>query len=394
MIAWERVRTLLVIGAGPAGCAAAVTARRTDPKLRVIVIDAARFPRQKPCGGALTGGALRELDRAGLRLQVPCAVATHARLRVDGKELRVALPRPAVVVRRVVFDADLVAQVRAAGADVVEGAPLIGLRDGIARTGAGEVAFDAVVCADGAGGPSRRLLGLPAGRRAPLREAVSAARMQEDLVFDLDAGVGGYAWRFPCVDGGAAAESFGIYSMSRDAALGPALERWATRERLLGEPSAWSIRLAERGGPVGTGPALLAGEAVGIDPLAGEGIRYALWSGRIAGGLLAGALRRGARLPPLSPQASPTRRGGWIHRWYMTRLAASRSGITLALLARLAPRVHGGDARWRRIASDQRVAEALAALVSGEAPARPILALAGRLWWHRRLLRTGRPDPR
>ncbi len=383
------MKTLLVIGAGPAGCAAAIAARRTDPHVRVIVIDAARFPREKPCGGALTGGALRELDRAGLRLQVPRAVATHARLRVDGKELRVALPQRAVVVRRVVFDADLVAQVRAAGADVVEGAPLVGLREGIALTGEGEISFDALVCADGAGGPSRRLLGLPAGRRAPLREAVSAGRVQEDLVFDLDAGIGGYAWRFPCVDGGAAAESFGIYSISRDPALGPALERWATRERLLGAPSAWSIRLAERDGPVGAGPALLAGEALGVDPLAGEGIRYALWSGRIAGQLLARALRRGARLPLPSSETPPSRRGGWIHRSYVARLAASRSGITLALLARLAPRVHGGDARWRRIASDQRVAEALAALVSGEAPARPILALAGSLWRHRRLLRSG-----
>jgi len=371
---------LLVAGAGPAGCAAALSARRAAAGARVLVVDAARFPRDKPCGGALTGGGLREMERAGLALRVPHATATHAVLRVEGRAARVALARPAAVVRRSVWDADLVAQVRAGGIEVVEGAPLRaidlagapGRAGGVAETGAGPVAFRALVCADGSGGPSRRLLGLPAGRRAPLREALLPRRGQEDLVFDLDAGVAGYAWRFPCVEGGSSVENTGIYSMVGDPRLAPAHSRWMEAEGLAGpHPGAvqpWSLRLFDPSGPVGAGPALLAGDALGADPLAGEGIRYALWSGRVAGSVAAGVLR----LPPaLAP-------GRWLAAAYRARLAASRSGATLRLLCLLAPRLHGGASRWRRIASDREVAEALGALVSGLHPAPAVLRLLGR----------------
>ncbi|GEJ57156.1 FAD-dependent monooxygenase [Anaeromyxobacter diazotrophicus] len=357
---------LLVVGAGPAGCAAAVAARRAAPGLDVRVVDAARFPREKPCGGALTGGAQRELALAGLELRVRHAVVTHALLRVEGLARRVELPRPAAVVRRIELDHDLVLQARAAGARVDEEAPLLALEPGLARTGAGPLRFRAAVAADGVGGPSRRALGLGPGRRAPLRETQLEAAGQGDLLFDLDAAGAGYAWRFPCFVEGRPAESCGVYALAGGAALTGALREFARREGVLpaapATPSA--LRLFEPGGPVGAGAALLAGDALGADPLAGEGLRYALWSGRIAGALAARALARGGA-PSL--------------RAYRARLAGSRSGLLLQLTARLAPRLYAGQGRWRRAAADPRVAEALAALVSGAAPAGPLLALTVRL---------------
>ncbi len=360
---------LLIAGAGPAGCAAAVAARRAAPKLRVVLVDSARFPRDKVCGGAITGGGLREMERAGLALRVPHAVARFVTLRVDGASLRAELPRPAAVVSRLDWDADLVAQARQAGAQVVEGAPLLALRQGVAETGAGPVRFAALVCADGVGGTSRRLLGLPSGRRAPLREALAEERGQEELIFDFDAGVRGYAWRFPCLCGARPVENAGVYSLAGPP--GDALERWTGREGIRTGPQlAWSLRLWERGGPVGAGPALLAGEALGADPLTGEGIRYALWSGRIAGDLAARAIRRGGAGP-----------GGPLRWAYRARLAASRSGVALSLFRSLGARLYGGDPRWRRLASDPKVMGALAELVSGAAPPRPLLALLLRYRW-------------
>jgi len=357
---------LLIAGAGPAGCAAAVAARRAVPDLHVVLVDSARFPRDKLCGGAITGGGLLEMERAGLALRIPHAVVRSVRLRLDGASVRVEMPRPAAVVRRLEWDADLLAQARQAGAVVIEEAPLQGLRGDVADTGAGPIAFGALVCADGVAGPSRRLLGLPPGRRAPLREALAAGRGQEDLVFDLDAGVEGYAWRFPCLVGARPVENAGIYSLGGASDLGGALAQWAEGERLrIGPPEAWSLRLWERGGPVGAGRALLAGDALGADRLTGEGIRYALWSGRIAGDLAARATRRGG---------GPT--AGGLLRWaYRARLAVSRSGVALSLFRSLAARLYGGGPRWRRLARDREVIEALAALVSGAAPPRPLLAL-------------------
>ncbi len=400
---------LLIAGAGPAGCAAAVAARSAAPSLRVTLLEAARFPREKLCGGAITGGGLREMDLAGLQLRVPHVAVRHAVLRGGGRMLRVSLPRPAAVVRRRELDADLAAQARAMGAEILEGAPLLSGRvlarpgaPGVVETGAGPICFRALICADGVGGPSRRLLGLPRGRRVPLREALVEPRRQQDLVFDLDAAISGYAWRFPCIEAGVEAENAGVYSLARTAAeeetprygtgaagdapshgtgaagdkppshgadrLTQALLRWAETEGLGPlAPQVYALRLFDPGGPVGIPGALLAGDALGADPLAGEGIRYAFWSGRVAGGLAAHALLRGALPSP---------------RVYRLRLAASRSGVTLALAARLAPRLHLGDPKWRRVATQRRVAEAVAALISGAHPLAPIAALAasyGRL---------------
>ena len=52
---------LLIVGAGPAGIAAAITATRAG--LHVIVIDKAQFPRDKCCGDGRTTLALRELEK-------------------------------------------------------------------------------------------------------------------------------------------------------------------------------------------------------------------------------------------------------------------------------------------------------------------------------------------
>jgi flavin-dependent dehydrogenase len=356
-----------VAGAGPAGCAAAVAARRAAAGLRVVVVDAARFPRDKPCAGALTGGALRELALAGLELRVARVTAAHAVLRVGGRALRVELSRPTAVVRRLELDHDLVRQARAAGVEVLEEAALTGLAPGAARTAQGPIRFRALVVADGVAGPGRRALGLPPGRRAPLREARVPAAPQPDLVFDLDAVAGGYAWRFPCEEAGRAAETCGAYALlgGGGSAVDAGLRRFAARERLApGAPVSWALRAYDPAGPFGAGGALLAGDALGADPLAAEGLRYALWSGRIAGALAAAAVARGAR-PSLAR--------------YRAALRASRSGFLLELCARLAPRLHGGSPRWRRAAGDRAVAEAVAALVSGEAPLRPLLAVALRL---------------
>ena len=69
----------LVVGAGPAGSATAIHLSRAGA--RVLLADKARFPRDKPCGGGLTGRALkqipvdpspvveRDVDRFELRLR-------------------------------------------------------------------------------------------------------------------------------------------------------------------------------------------------------------------------------------------------------------------------------------------------------------------------------------
>ena len=56
---------MVIAGAGPAGIATAVALGQRQPRLagRIVVLDRARFPRSKPCGGGLTGHA-RAADEA------------------------------------------------------------------------------------------------------------------------------------------------------------------------------------------------------------------------------------------------------------------------------------------------------------------------------------------
>ena len=105
---WVPSCEVLIVGAGPAGCAAAITGQRLG--LNVVVVDKATFPRDKCCGDGLTTLALRELEQLGVH-----PTATRSWMEVSdiflrsprGKEIQLHLPKTrgqyaAVVERRAV----------------------------------------------------------------------------------------------------------------------------------------------------------------------------------------------------------------------------------------------------------------------------------------------------
>ena len=85
---------ILIVGAGPSGTAAAITAVRQG--LKVVIIDKATFPRDKCCGDGLTTLALRELDK--LRFD-PSSVPSWTDIDAawlrspSGREVRLPMPR-------------------------------------------------------------------------------------------------------------------------------------------------------------------------------------------------------------------------------------------------------------------------------------------------------------
>ena len=101
---------VLIVGTGPAGCAAAITARRLG--LEVIALDRATFPRDKCCGDGRTTLALRELDSLGLTPSASSWLTVNdAYIRSpSGRELHLQLPRNrgqyAAIVKRVELDAE------------------------------------------------------------------------------------------------------------------------------------------------------------------------------------------------------------------------------------------------------------------------------------------------
>src|SRR3954452_22228345 len=102
-----------VVGGGPAGAAAALTLAR--PGRDVVLIDKARFPRDKCCGDGLTAGALRRLEALGLRPDTVASWQPVSDVNVRSPSGRVAtypLPRShgtyAAIAERLDLDAALV----------------------------------------------------------------------------------------------------------------------------------------------------------------------------------------------------------------------------------------------------------------------------------------------
>ncbi|SNT09285.1 geranylgeranyl reductase family [Streptosporangium subroseum] len=289
---------LAIIGGGPAGSAAALRAKQLRPDARVLLLDKADFPRDKACGDGIAAHCREELALLGL----PDLIADYRpvqRLTVvspGGVRVSATVARPNHVVPRTVFDARLVDAARARGVEVRRHRvrTLDAHDDHIVIDGT--VAARAVVAADGANSTVRRLIGIPA---TPEKHTAIAVRGYADLpaADDDDAqliamqedGWPAYAWSFPIGDG-TANVGFGMLLPRLHATGLPGREVLHGRlAELLPHLPARDLRAhhlpLSPGRPrPGVGRVMLVGDAAGlINPLTGEGIYYALVSGRLAG---------------------------------------------------------------------------------------------------------------
>ena len=285
-----------VVGAGPAGTAAALSALRTRPGARVLLLDRAEFPRDKSCGDGIAPQALDELARVGAAEVLADRVPVR-RLRITspgGLEVATTLARPDFVVPRTLFDARLVEAAVRRGA-VLDRRTVRRLevrRDGVVLDG--EVHARVVVGADGANGVVRRQSGAarqPDGAMAVAVRGYAAAPPgePEQRIVMTAQDWPAYAWSFASGDGRANV-GFGMLLPSlRAAPRGGREELHGRLAELL--PGVEAERLVSHHLPLSTarpalrpGRVLLAGDALSlINPLTGEGIFYALLSGRLAG---------------------------------------------------------------------------------------------------------------
>ncbi len=285
-----------MVGAGPAGSAAALSALRERRGARVLLLDRADFPRDKSCGDGVAPHALDELARLG----VPGLLADRVpirRLRLrspGGQEVSSTLRRPDVVVPRTVLDQRLVEAAVAAGAVLrrqrVRRVEVRG--DGVAVDG--EDLARVVVGADGANGVVRRQLGLPGQPEDALAVAVrgyapAPPGEPEQLIVMDSRGWPAYAWSFAAGDGTANVGFGMLLPRLRESGRGGREQLHGRLAELL--PGVQAERLVSHHLPLSSarppttpGPVLLAGDAMSlINPLTGEGIYYALHSGRLAG---------------------------------------------------------------------------------------------------------------
>jgi menaquinone-9 beta-reductase len=289
-----------VVGAGPAGAAAAVAARNAGA--RVVLLDRSDFPRDKACGDGIAAHALDVLDEIGV-VDAVAGFPPVPALRMVGPgapEVRRRLPRPAYTVPRRIFDARLVAAAVTRGAELRRHAVRrIDVRDDMVVLD-GDVGARAVVGADGADSVVRRLVGFAPNPQQHLALAIRGyaptlpgARQQH--IITSGERWPAYAWSFPI---GADQPSGSSWDGRANVGYGEVLRgARLTRQHLLDRLSvllpgvtevtdlrAHHLPLSTRRPPPGVGRVLLAGDALSlINPFTGEGIFYAILSGAVAG---------------------------------------------------------------------------------------------------------------
>jgi len=289
-------RDLVIVGAGPAGTAAALRLAQIDPALaqRTLILDRASFPRDKTCAGGLIPQTLSLLRSLGVGLDVPFVRVDEAVVEAGGPAIEMPDPACCFVIRRFEFDAMLVAQARARGVEVREGASLrkaTAVDGGIRlETTAGTIEARVVIGADGSGSRVRRdLITREEGwvARAAMADVPVEGPLPDSFHFDfrsvLRDELDGYEWSFPCLVDGKPHWNVGVYSLARESQgneIKDLLER--RKAGVDARNRAFPIRLYSPGDPLVAPHVLLAGDAAGIDPLLGEGISYSLEYGILA----------------------------------------------------------------------------------------------------------------
>jgi len=311
----ESVKTIAIIGGGPAGAMVAegLASSGGGPGARALVFEE-RLGWEKPCGGGLPPKALRRYpflaEATDAHTTIRDAELVAANGAPDGVSVRLRLREPLAIYSRAVLNRLLLRRAEGAGAEIIQDR-IVSFERADPRAGGschgwrlkgreGTYAADYLILAAGA---RTRLRGLVAeqlsardfmltfGYYAPACDTLLRVQFFEDFE--------GYAWSFPRSDH----LSLGICGKARETTM-PELRR-----RLHGFASRFGY--AYEGAPVFSHllPALtteswgnlrlagdgwaLVGDAAGlVDPVTGEGIYFAMRSGELlAEALLAGAPR-------------------------------------------------------------------------------------------------------
>jgi geranylgeranyl reductase family protein len=311
--AWDAI----VVGAGPAG---SVTAYRLATEgASVLLLDRARFPRDKPCGGGVTLRALRQLPFAIDPVVEHSVDSMEFRLRFRSGYVRRSREPLILMTQRRRLDAYLAEQAAGAGATFRDGEKVTEVteaHDGYQLAVGGRTeSCRLIVGADGANGVVGRSVGL--GENPTYGVALEGNLQYDDAseqryrgraVVELGTVPGGYGWVFPKGDH----LNIGVGGWERE---GPALrdhlqtlcKAHAVRAESLTNVRGHRLPLRTPDAPLARGRALLVGDAAGlVDPLSGDGMYEAFLSARLAAGAALDVLA--GRVESLEPYDSAVRR--------------------------------------------------------------------------------------
>jgi len=287
---------LIVVGAGPAGSAAALAALRAKPAARVLLLDRARIGRDKVCGDGIAPHAVAELATLGVdAVRADEHVGEVRLVGPGGGDAGAVTSNPGYVVPRRVFDERLLTEAIAAGAEFAVEKVSSVTQDSALVTVNEIWRAPIVIGADGANSAVRRAVGQPANRGRSLAVAIrgyapTPPALARELTIRWDSQRDGglcYAWAFPTADG-TTNVGYGMSAAAPEHSRARLVERLA---ELLPEYDLDGVALTGHTLPLtvsrprpAVGRVLLVGDAASlINPFTGEGIYSAIASGAMAG---------------------------------------------------------------------------------------------------------------
>lgn len=346
---------LIIVGAGPAGCAAAIRAAGLRPHgvSRILLLDRAHFPRVKICGGGVVRRADYLFRRLGVAPDVHSTSIEAARFIFPSGELTIRRRGMFRVVRREELDHALLMCAEATGVQIRQNSCVLSLESdaGSVLVTTAHETFRArvVIGADGAIGIARKtvlsgqrrlsMVGLETFTRPTESELVPDRRRTATFDFScVSSGVQGYSWDFPAGTEGSPLVNRGIFHshiggrasrLTLKTYLEDSLSRRdiaVPREEISGHPA----HMYDPSIDCSSGRVLLAGDAIGVEPLLGEGISSALETGMLAADAACHALRC----------------GDYSFRNYSNQIRTSHRMRSILLKRSIAQRFYSGYPRW------------------------------------------------
>ncbi len=292
----------IIVGAGPAGGSAAYHLAKQGHS--VLVLEQANFPRDKSCGGGVSPAIAQWFD-----FDFSPVVENHvSQVKYtfkmgDPAEVELKGVTPMWMVQRAQFDNFLMEQAVVKGAEFKSGVKVTGatLQDDTwqIQTSEGTFAGKYLIAADGANSTVAKLLGMDntatiAAASLQVPGEVSDRRKMTAF-FDFGSLKNGFMWCFPKADGYSFSAAYVRDPKGKPGELKKQLTKYAELFGLdasKGEYLEHPLNLWDKDRVLHSDRALLAGEAAGmVDPLIGEGIRPAMFTGVRAAGAVIGALQ-------------------------------------------------------------------------------------------------------
>jgi len=308
---------VLIVGSGPAGSSTALHLVKQDPAWaeRILVVDKAVHPREKLCGGGITHMGQNILARLGLQIETPHFDVREAKIVYENRSYSFHGNPVFTIIRRDEFDHWLVKKAEEQGVTIRQGEAVLDVKstdDYIeVTTDKAIIRAKILVGADGSRSTVRRKLKWgDKSRVARLLEILTPENAQEQAefrerlaVFDytpMKDGMQGYYWDFPSFVNGETFMNRGVFD-SRAQPQRPKADLVKELREFLDERDrnlddyklkGHPIRWFDKDGRYSAHRVILAGDAAGADPLAGEGISFALSYGDVATDAIVDAFER------------------------------------------------------------------------------------------------------